>query len=114
MREGKKVCNLDPIEAQNFAKAAERTDGWLNVAPLFQPSVPTDADASQYCHLLSTQAGRAPLSAGQAKVGSCPTAWCSFPGATTITGLSRDGQAARVGRLTRGSLPIGAMLSSVM
>ena len=45
---------------------------------------------------------------------SCPTAWCSFLGATTITGLGRFDQAAKVGRLTRASSPIGAMLSSVM
>ena len=45
---------------------------------------------------------------------SCLTAWCSSLRATTITGLGRDDQAARVGRLTRGSSPIGAMLSRVM
>jgi catechol 2,3-dioxygenase-like lactoylglutathione lyase family enzyme len=44
----------------------------------------------------------------------CPLAWCSFGVATTITGLGRIDQAARVGRLTRGSSPIGAMLSRVM
>ncbi|SEP29853.1 YD repeat-containing protein [Methylobacterium sp. ap11] len=33
---------------------------------------------------------------------SCPWAWCSLVRATTITGLGRDDQAARVGRLTRG------------
>lgn len=47
-------------------------------------------------------------------VGSCPLAWCSSLRATTITGLGREDQAARVGRLTRGSSPIGAMLSRVM
>jgi hypothetical protein len=46
--------------------------------------------------------------------GSCPWAWCSSMRATAITGLGRDDQAARVGRLTRGSSPIGAMLSRVM
>ena len=46
--------------------------------------------------------------------GSCPTAWCSFLEATTMTGLGREDQAARVGRLSMGSSPIGAMLSSVM
>jgi hypothetical protein len=46
--------------------------------------------------------------------GSCPWAWCSLVRATTITGLGRDDQAAIVGRLTRGSSPIGAMLSRVM
>ena len=45
---------------------------------------------------------------------SCPWAWCSSLRATTITGLGREDQAARVGRLTRGSSPIGAMLSRVM
>ncbi|RYY11268.1 MAG: hypothetical protein EON55_14640, partial [Alphaproteobacteria bacterium] len=45
---------------------------------------------------------------------SCPTAWCSFLEATTMTGLGREDQAARVGRLSMGSSPIGAMLSSVM
>ncbi len=45
---------------------------------------------------------------------SCPLAWCSSLRATTITGLGREDQAARVGRLTRGSSPIGAMLSRVM
>jgi hypothetical protein len=44
----------------------------------------------------------------------CPLAWCSFGVATTITGRGRIDQAARVGRLTRGSSPIGAMLSRVM
>ncbi len=37
-------------------------------------------------------------------------AWCSFGVATTITGLGRIDQAARVGRLTGESSPIGAML----
>jgi hypothetical protein len=46
--------------------------------------------------------------------GLCPLAWCSFGVATTIAGLGRIDQAARVGRLTRGSSPIGAMLSRVM
>jgi hypothetical protein len=46
--------------------------------------------------------------------GLCPLAWCSFGVATTITGRGRIDQAARVGRLTRGSSPIGAMLSRVM
>ena len=46
--------------------------------------------------------------------GLCPLGWCSFGVATTITGLGRIDQAARVGRLTRGSSPIGAMLSRVM
>jgi hypothetical protein len=49
-----------------------------------------------------------------AGLGSCPLAWCSSLRATTITGLGREDQAARVGRLTRGSSPIGAMLSRVM
>jgi hypothetical protein len=35
-------------------------------------------------------------------------------GATLVTGLGRDGQAARIGRLTASSSPIGAMLSRVM
>ncbi|WP_375454383.1 hypothetical protein [uncultured Methylobacterium sp.] len=34
--------------------------------------------------------------------------------ATTITGRRREDRAARIGRLTRGSSPIGAMLSRVM
>lgn len=46
--------------------------------------------------------------------GSCPLAWCSSLRAIAITGLGREDQAARVGRLTRGSSPIGAMLSRVM
>ncbi|BAQ50218.1 hypothetical protein Maq22A_2p42415 (plasmid) [Methylobacterium aquaticum] len=50
----------------------------------------------------------------QASARSCPMAWCRLVKATTITGLGRDDQAARVGRLTRGSSPIGAMLSRVM
>jgi len=32
--------------------------------------------------------------------GSCPKAWCSFWGATAVTGLGRDYQATMVGRLT--------------
>ncbi len=31
---------------------------------------------------------------------SCPKAWCSFWGATAVTGLGRDDQATMVGRLT--------------
>ena len=46
--------------------------------------------------------------------GLCPLAWCSFGVTSTITGRGRIDQAARVGRLTRGSSPIGAMLSRVM
>lgn len=46
--------------------------------------------------------------------GLCPLAWCSFGVATTITGRGRIDQAARLGRLTRRSSPIGAMLSRVM
>ena len=34
--------------------------------------------------------------------------------ATSVTGLGRDSQATRVGRLTVSPSPIGAMLSSVM
>ncbi len=48
-----------------------------------------------------------------ARAGSCPQAWCSCGVATTVTGRGRDDQAARVGRLTRGSSLIGAMLSRV-
>lgn len=46
--------------------------------------------------------------------GSCPLAWCSSLRALTITGLGREDQAARVGRLTRGSSLMGAMLSRAM
>ena len=45
---------------------------------------------------------------------SCPMLWCSFGVVTTLTGWGRDDQAARVGRLTSGSSPMGAMLSRVM
>lgn len=44
----------------------------------------------------------------------CPLAWCGIGVAKTITGRGRIGQAARVGRLTKGSSPIGAMFSRVM
>lgn len=45
---------------------------------------------------------------------SCPLAWCSSLRATTSAGWGRADQAASVGRLTRGSSPIGAILSRVM
>jgi HTH-like domain len=48
------------------------------------------------------------------RIGSCPMAWCSFGVVTTLTVWGRDDQAARVGRLTSGSSPMGAMLSRVM
>ena len=54
------------------------------------------------------------LRGGRQWLRSCPCWWCSFGVVTTITGWGRDDQAARVGRLTRGSSPIGAMLSRVM
>jgi hypothetical protein len=42
--------------------------------------------------------------------GLCPLSWYSFDVATTIIGRGRDDQAATVGRLIRGSAPIGEML----
>lgn len=47
--------------------------------------------------------------------GSCPWEWCrSGEVITAISGEGRVGQAARIGRLTRGSSPMAETLSRVM
>ena len=46
--------------------------------------------------------------------GSCPVAWCSSVRVTAFAGMGRIGQLAIAGKLTAGSSPNGAIVSSVM
>jgi hypothetical protein len=58
----------------------------------------------------STSIGRSPID----KPGSCPVAWCSSVRVTAFAGMGRIGQLAIAGKLTAGSSPNGAIVSSVM
>ena len=92
--------------------AAELATPYRSGSPIlaFIKSCPGDARNGVRVHPGYRGSARIPEGSDR----SCPLAWCRSRRATTITGLGRDDQAAKVGRLTRGSSPIGAMPSRVM
>jgi len=66
------VSPLGRIEFENAREIVEKAGGDADVSPLFKPCVPAKSDAGEGGHLLASQAGRAPSSAGgQADIRRC-------------------------------------------
>jgi hypothetical protein len=91
-----------------------RSQGNSFYFPHDRPTPPTDADRQhlEQAHVAAEVNGTRLLRERNRR--SCPVAWCRWRRVTATAGLVRAGQLANAGRLTAGSSPIGAMVSSVI
>ena len=72
VRQYEQVAPLGGVEAQGGRQRAEDLGRRADPAPLFQPSVPSDADPGELRDLLAAQAGSpAPEAVRQADLGGC-------------------------------------------
>ena len=93
---------------QKFKNVHDKKD-----APMGRGSATTDHTPAQQVIAVPSGRSRRPASTALAKWRSCPREWCSSAWSPRSPALGRNGQSARVGRVTVGSSLEGAMVSRV-